>query len=112
MSAADGWTADDPAAGLPASSREEAAELADYLRQHFVSAARQGDVASTYVMLGAVKAQFTRGIGFAHGLAAGGRDSALLHSTLAPLYELATQFPDCPLHWRHRAEEGMSGGSL
>ncbi|MGW0337089.1 hypothetical protein ACWD0J_35575 [Streptomyces sp. NPDC003011] len=113
MSAADGWTAEDPAAGLPAPTREDVTELAAYLRRHLTAAAAERDDApSTHLVLRAVGALLTHRTGFAHGLAAGSPDSALLHSTVAPLYELAAQFPDCPLHWRRRAEEGMSGGPL
>lgn len=113
MSTTDGWAADDPAAGLPAPTREDVTELAAYLRQQLIAAAaEQGDAPSTRLLLSSVGAWLTHRTGFAHGLAAGNPDSALLHSTVAPLYELAAQFPDCPLHWRRRAEEGMSGGPL
>ncbi|MEV6403904.1 hypothetical protein AB0M58_13290 [Streptomyces bobili] len=104
-------TTEAPTAGLPAPSVADVTELATYLREQLVAAAAEQDQApATRALIRAVGGMLTHRTGFAHGLAAGSPDSALLHSTVAPLYELAAQFPDCPLHWRRRAEEGMSGG--
>ena len=106
-------TAEDPTAGLDAPSTEDVTELAGYLRQRLVAAAaEQGEAPATRALIRAVGGLLTHRTGYAHGLAAGNPDSPLLHSTVAPLYELAAQFPDCPLHWRRRAEEGLSGGPV
>lgn len=98
-----------PGAGLPMSTAEEIAEVAAHLRQRLTAAAdEQTDTPATRVLLRAVGTFVTSRMGYAHGL---GR-SPLVHEAVAPLCELAAQFPDGPLHWRRRAEEWMSGGPL
>ncbi|MEV0641500.1 hypothetical protein AB0I77_42570 [Streptomyces sp. NPDC050619] len=102
-----------PAACMPVTSTAEIGELTAYLRHRFVEAdAEQAPEAApaTRALLRAVGGLLTSRTGFAHGLAAGHSQSPALHEALAPLYELAAQFPGCPLHWRRRAEEWMSGG--
>ncbi|TQE33095.1 hypothetical protein [Streptomyces ipomoeae] len=106
----------DPGAGLPVPTPEEIGELVAYLRLRLTEAGAeqaQAETPATRALVRAVSGFLTSRIGFAHGLAAGAGDgnSPVLHETVAPLYELAAQFPDCPLHWRRRADEWMSGGT-
>ncbi|QDN54043.1 hypothetical protein [Streptomyces sp. S1D4-20] len=108
MSATGGLDPADPDVGLPPPTADEIAEVAAYLRQRLTAAAsEQTDSPATGALLRAVGTFVTSRMGYAHGL---GR-SPLVREAAAPLYELAAQFPDCPLHWRRRAEEWMSGGA-
>ncbi|MET9777945.1 hypothetical protein ABZ023_27465 [Streptomyces sp. NPDC006367] len=106
MSATDDVFPADADVDLPLPTADEIAEVAAYLRQRLTAAAaEQTESLATGVLLRAVGTFVTSRMGYAHGL---GR-SPLVHTAAAPLYELAAQFPDCPLHWRRRAEEWMDG---